>query len=222
MNLFKKQSEAQRFLLRLVPKGFWWWTSGVAADRVKLDSLAAKFSEFYGTDLKPHQRSWRKKKGLANAHFVAAPMPTNQMEGGYIWFLITTDGAGPVRENSKLKDARTNPGRALWGDYVLYESQRHRAEGGGTRWSWHIKPAVQKQIDYHIGQLLKTAPNELAGFLAMQVNRPMHHGIRHYVTRLIRRAHQNFGRMHPGREWRGWDPSKPLPSFGQYKKCIEE
>ena len=218
MNPFEKQSDAQRFLLRMVPKGFHWWVGGVAQDRAKLDSLAAKFSEHYGTDLKPHERSWRKKKGLANAHFVAAPMPINQLEGGYIWFLIATDGGGPIKENSKLKDARTNPGRIVWNDYVLYADQRHRLEGGGTKWSWHIKPEVQKQLDHHVGQLLKLAPVELPGFLAMQIKRPMHHGIRHYVTRLIRRSHQNWGRMHPGKAWRGWDPAKPLPSFGQYKK----
>lgn len=222
MNLFERQSEAQRFLLRMVPKGFHFWVSGVAADRAKLDALAAKFSEHYGTDLKPHQRSWRKKKGLANAHFVAAPLPQNQLDGGYIWFLIASDGAGPIQQNSKLKDARTNPGRIVWNDYVLYESQRHRLEGGGARWSWHIKPDVQRQLDYHVGQLLKTAPNELPSFLEMQTRRPMHHGIRVYVTRLIRRAHQNWGRDHPGKEWKGPDPARPLPSFGQYKKCTED
>ncbi len=221
MNLFTRQSEAQRFLLRIVPKGFHWWVGGVVDSREKLDSLAAKFSEHYGTDLKPHQRSWRKKKGLANAHLVVAPTSKHELEGGYVWFLIASDGGGPIQENSKLKDARTNPGRVVWNDYVLYSDQRHRLEGGGTRWSWHIKPDVQRQLDHHIGQLLKTAPQELAGFLEMQTRRPMHHGIRTWLTRLIRRAHQNWSRMYPGKEWRGWDPSRPLPSFGQYKKCIE-
>jgi hypothetical protein len=218
MNLFQRQSDAQRFLLRMTPKGFWWWVGGVAADRVKLDRLSSKFAEHYGTDLKPHQRSWRRKKGLANCHLVSAPTSPNELDGGYRWYLISTDGLGPIRENGKLKDARTNPGRVVWNDYVLYESQRHRLEGGGMRWSWHIKPDVQKQLDHHVGQLLKTAPQELPTFLEMQTRRPLHHGIRMYLTRLIRRAHQNFGRMYPGKEWRGWDPSKPLPSFGQYKK----
>lgn len=218
MNLFEKQSEAQRFLLRMIPKGFRWWTSGIVKDKAKLEQLAEKYDEHYGTELKPWQRAYRKKKGLANAHFIAAPLPISELEGGYIWFLIASDGAGPIRENSKLKDAWTNPGRIVWNDYVLYESQRHRLEGGGTRWSWHIKPEVQKQLDYYVGQLLKTAPHELPTFLSMQVRRPMHHGIRVWLTRLIKRAHQNFTRMHPGKEWRGPDPVKPLPSFGQYKK----
>lgn len=222
MNLFKKQSDAQRFLLRMVPKGFHWWVGGVVKDRAKLDQLAEKFSEHYGTDLKPWERAYRKKKGLANTHLVAAPLPADELEGGYIWFLIATDGVGPIRENSKLKDAWTNSGRITWNDYVLYESQRHRLEGGGTRWSWHIKPEVQKQLDCYVGQLLKTAPHELPGFLAMQARRPMHHGIRVWLTRLIKRAHQNFTRMHLGKEWRGPDPAKPLPSFGQYKKIEEQ
>lgn len=222
MNLFTKQSDAQRFLLRIVPKGFHWWTSGIAKDRQRLDQLSEKFTEHYGTELKPWQRAYRKKKGLANAHFVAAPLPIGELEGGYIWFLLASDGLGSIRENSKLQDAWANSGRITWNDYVLYESQRHRLEGGRTRWSWHIKPEVQKQLDYYVGQLLKTAPYELPGFLAMQVKRPMHHGVRHWLSRLIRRAHQNFTRMYPGKEWKGWDPAKPLPSFGQYKTNAEE
>jgi len=220
MNLFQKQSDAQRFLLRLVPKGHHWWVSGVAKSCVDLDQLAEKFAEHYGTELKPHQRSWRRKKNLANAHFIVAPTAPNELEGGYRWYLIATDGAGPIRENSKLKDARTNPGRITWNDYVLYEAQLHRLEGGGTRWSWYLRQDVQDQLNYHVGQLLKHEPGELAGFLDMQTKRPMHHGIRIYVTRLIRRAHQNWGRCWPGREWKGWDPERPLPSFGQYKKSL--
>ena len=221
MNLFKKQSDAQRFLLRMVPKGFHWWTSGIATDKAKLDKLSEKYAEHYGTELKPWERSYRKKKGLANAHFVAASLPISECEGGYIWFLVANDGRGMIRENSKLKDARTNAGRITWNDYVMYEAPRHRLEGGGTRWSWYLKVEVQKKIDHHVGQLLKTAPHELSGFLAAQLKRPLHHGIRHWLSRLIKRAHQNFKRMHPDEEWRGWEPVNPLPAFGQYQSDDE-
>ena len=217
MPLYTSQIEAQRFLLRLVPKGYRWWVSGTVENRQKLDQLKAKFDEHYGTSLSPAERTYKKSCGLAQAHFVVAPLPIEVMDGGWIWFLIATDGKGPIRQNGKLKDATTNAGRISWGDYVLYEASRHRKEGGGTRWSWYIKPEVQKRLDHYVGELLKTAPHELRDFIAAQCRRPMHHGIRHYLTRMIRRAHQNFTRMYPEKPWTARDPSTPLPIVGSYK-----
>jgi hypothetical protein len=99
----------------------------------------------------------------------------------------------------------------------LIKAPRHRDEGGGTRWSWYIKPQAQKELDYYVGQLLKQSPHELAAFFEAQCRRPMHHGIRHYLGRLLRRAHQNFTRMYPGRQWLGRDPKMPLPIISSYK-----
>lgn len=217
----RSQIEAQRFLLRLVPKGYQWWISGIEKDKSSLDNRHAKYSEFYGCDLSPAKKTYRKSKGLANTHFIVSPLPNEIMEGGYIWYLIASDGLGPIRDNGKLKDARTNSGRITWNDYVMYEAPRHRLEGGGMRWSWYIKPQVQKELDHYVGVLLKQNPADLRGFFDIQCHRPMHHGIRHYLTRLIRRSHQNFTKMYPDKKWTGRDPSKPLPIMTSYKSSGE-
>ena len=218
MPIFKSQIDGQRFVGRMVPSGYHWWVGGVAISISELEKRHDKYREHYGCDLSPAKKSYRKKKGLANTHFIAAPLPRDVMDGGYIWFLLATDGLGPVRENSKLKDACTKPGRIIWGDYVLYDAPRHRLEGGGTRWSWYLKPTVQQELDHYIGVLLKQAPGELNGFLDAQVRRPLHHGVRHYLTRLIRRSHQNYTRMYPGKPWPARNPAIPLPILSSYKK----
>jgi len=217
MKIFQSQMETQRFLLRMVPKGYHWWLSGTAKDKADLDKRREKYAEVYGTGLPPAKRAYQKKKGLAQAHFIAAPLPIEVLDGGYIWFLIATDGLGPIRENSKLKDARINAGRVILDDYIMFEAPRHRMEGGGTRWSWYIKPQVQNELDYYVGQLLKTASGELRAFFEAQCKRPMHHGIRHYLTRLLKKAHQNFGRMYPGKAWPARDPMKPLPILNSFR-----
>lgn len=220
---FEKQSECQRFLLRIVPKDYWWWVSGKVKSLAELEHLHAQFAEFYGCDLSPAKKSYRKLKGLANSNFIAAPLPREICEDGYIWFLIATDGKGPIREHSKLRDARKKSGRIIWDDYIMFEAPRHRLEGGGTRWSWYLLPQVQKELDYHVGQMLKTNPDSLKWFFEAQFRRPMHHGVRHYLARLIKRAYQNFVRMHPGKSWTARDPAIPLPIFSKFQStCIDE
>jgi hypothetical protein len=215
--MFKTQMDAQRFLLIMVPKGYHWWVSGIEKDKASLEKLREKYAEFYGCDLSPAKKSYRKKKGLANSHFVSVPLPPEVYDGGYMWFLIATDGLGSIRQNTKLKDANTNPGRIVWGDYVMYCAPRHALEGGGVRWTWYLQPQIQRELDHHVGVLLKTAPAELKAFFDMQCKRPLHHGIRHYLTRLLRRAHQNFMRMYPGRTWTARNPEVPLPILSSYK-----
>jgi hypothetical protein len=106
MKLCNSQLEAQRFLLRLVPKGYWWWLSGQEISKADLESRHTKYAEFYGCDLSPAKKTYRKKNGLANTHFVAVALPPEIMEGGYMWFLIATDGKGEIRDNTKLQDCR--------------------------------------------------------------------------------------------------------------------
>ena len=217
MIFFDSQKKTQQFICRMVPKGYCWWLSGIVASKAELEARHAKYAEHYGTDLSPDRKAYRKRTGLANAHFIACRTPLEVLDGGYFWFLLVTDGAGVVRENMKLMDARTDSGRISWGeDYVLNEATRHRNEGGGTHWSWYLKPQRQRELDNYVGELLKTEPWELRAFFEAQCHRPMHHGIRVYLTRLLARAYQNFGRMYPGKPWPARDPSKPLPIIAGY------
>jgi len=219
MFIAASQIACQQYILRMVPRGYWWWTSGTCTTLDELKSRGEKYAEFYGTKLSPSQRAYRKSKGLAGSLLVACPLPTEVLDGGYMWFLLSTDGAGEIRNNAKLKDARDNSGRIQWGeDYVLYQANRSREHGGGSHFSWFVQPKKQKELDFYVGKLLKEAPGELPAFFAAQLHRPMHSGVRSYLSRLIRRAAQNFSRMYPDRKWTGRDPMKPLPILNSFRK----
>lgn len=222
MFMATSQIAAQQYLLRMIPRGYWHWIGGTCSSLDELKMRAEKYAEFYGTDLSPSKRAYRKSKGLASALMVACKLPNEVLEGGYQWFLIATDGDGAIRDNKKMKDARVNAGRIKWGeDYVLYEATRPREHGGGTHWSWFMQPGKQKELDFYTGKLLKEAPHELPAFFTMQLRRPMHSGIRSYLSRLLRRAHQNYSRMYPSHEWTGRDPERPLPILNGYRKSTQ-
>lgn len=219
MKLFTTQIQAQQLIARLVATGYCWWLSGIAVNKAELETRHRQYQEHYGCDLAPHAKSYRKKKGLANTQFIACPLPIEVGEGAYRWLLLATDGIGPIRENAKLKDGRVSGQRVQWGDdYVLSLGTRHHKVGGGVHWSWYLQPELQKQLDHYVGQLLDEAPGQLKAFFEGQLHRPMHHGVRNYLTRLLKRAHQNFTRKYPGRPWPARDPNLPLPIITGYKK----
>ena len=70
--MLKSQIEAQRFLLKLVPRGYHWWLSGVEKDKAALENRRLKYVEFYGSELSPAKKAYRKKKGLANTHLAVS------------------------------------------------------------------------------------------------------------------------------------------------------
>lgn len=220
MQIYDTEHEAQKYLLRMVPNGHRFWTSGVI-DSGKLDGLKEKFAELYGTRLPSWKKHWRKQQGLANALAVAVRYPPERHIGGLFkkarWFLIATEGLAPVHEQEKLQDAWSAGGRVTWNDYLLNQTTRPRAHGGGLHWSWWMKPTVVKELTAYAASLVKAGEAEmLRQFFAMQRARPMHSGIRSQVGRLIKGTHKHWTRMHPGTPWPGPDPDAPLPFYAGF------
>lgn len=219
---YSTQIRCQSAIQRFVAKGYRYYLMGKLTSKAELDALHDKYKEHFGTDLSPSKKHYKKKCGLPTAVWVSAPLPTGELEGGYIWFLLLTglnwikDGEcySPARV---AKDAWDNNQRLVYGDYVLHLAPRHRLQGGGLRWSWYIIPKVQKELEHYISYCLKQAPNELGPFFEMQLRRTLHHGVRHYLSRLLRRAYQSFSKMHPGKKWPARDPNLPLPFINGFK-----
>lgn len=215
MQVFDSQIATQQTLLRLVARGHRYWTSGTVKTPEKLDALGEKFAESYGTRLSKDRRHYRRKKGLANAHGLAVPMPS----GGYLWFLVVTEGIGPVHERETLRDAWINAGRITWnGDYLLNEVRRPSKHGGGTHWSWFFLPARESEIANYMIHLVKSAPHELGYFIDQQVRRPMHSGIRSQLTRILKSAKKLFEKAGSDRKWPSPHPDKPLPILDGFRK----
>jgi hypothetical protein len=220
MPAFDSQFKAQRFVLMMVAKGYQYYLSGVATAKEELDNRHRQYREFYHCDLSPAEKIRRKKKGLANTHFVTCPLPPDELDGGYLWILLATDGVGEVRENKKLRDGWDKGQRMTWGDYVMVQTTREKnakGQGGGERWSFYLKPDVKRLLDKTANYYVKNEPTQLRGFFEAQVRRPMHFGIRNALTRMIKRTHQHFTMAYPGRPWPARDPGKPLPIIDGFK-----
>lgn len=219
MLIFDTQIAAQQHLLRQVVRGYHLWTSGIAKTPEKLSALAEKFAEAYGTRLGKDRRHYRRKKGLANAHAIAAPLPNGQ----YLWFLVVTEGIGPVRQRENLLDALVNAGRITWNsDYLLYEAKRPREHGGGTHWSWFLLPRRESEIADYMIHLVKTMPQELGFYIEQQMHRPMHSGVRSQLTRILKSAKKLFEKTRPDRKWPSAHPGKPLPILNGFRKRTED
>lgn len=213
MFIAASQIAAQQYLLRMVPRGYHWWTSGVCS-RADLEERSKKYYEHYGTSLNRAQSSYRKFKGLANAKLVAVEL----ISGEFLWFLLATDGLGPIRENKKLLDARENNGRIKWGnDYVLYKAKRLKIHGGGKHWSWFFQPKTQAEIQHYISVLIKEEPENMGFFIEQLCRRPMHSGVRSFIGRVIRQTAKSWTAVHPSRPWPARDPMKPLPILNSFR-----
>lgn len=207
------QIACQQYISRLVPRGYHWWTSGICS-RADLESRSEKYDEHYGTSLNQAKCHYRKSKGLANAKLVAIEL----VSGEFLWFLLATDGLGPIRDNTKLLDARENSGRIKWGDdYVFFEAIRPKIHGGGKHWSWFFQPQKQKEIEHYIDVLVKQEPENMKFFIDQLCNRPMHSGVRSFCAKAIRRAAKTWANVHPKRPWPGRDPLKSLPILNSFR-----
>lgn len=213
---FSTQIRAQSAIQRYVAKGHRYYLSGKVASKAELDALHEKYKEPFGIDLSPSKKHYRKKCGLPMASWVSAPLPKGEIDGGYVWFLLMTglnfEEHSPARV---AKDAWNPMQRLVWGDYVLHLAPRHRLQGGGLRWSWYIVPQVQKELQYYISVCLKTQPGELYSFWAAQMKRPLHHGVRHWLSHQLERCQRSYSKMYPGKPWPG--PYLPLPFISGFK-----
>jgi hypothetical protein len=218
---FSSQIRAQSFIQRMVAKGeYQYWMSGIVNSKAELDAKHKIFAEAFGTDLSPSAKLYRrKKKGLANTTWVSAPLPVFENEGGYIYFLLATDGIGEIRKNSKLQDAWSQSQRLTWGDYVLFPAARHRLQGGGVRWSWYIKKEKQRVLEFYCHRcVLDKNSFELRSFFEDDLlRRPLHHGVRDFVKRLLKHSHHDWMKLWPGFKWPARDPNLPLPFINGFK-----
>lgn len=212
MKIYTSLTECLQHLTRAVAKDqYTYWTGGEMA-RAKVPALGAKFAEIYGTELPRHTRHYRKGKGLANAQLFILDLQDHQR---VTWILVATEGAGLVRDQEKLVDARISSGRLMVGDYLLQDTTRPKEHGGGTHWSWWIRTKTAGELQAYAAHLVKEDPEQLWEFLRLQVRRPLMSGTRSQVRRLLIGTQKLFERVRPGLAWKGPIPDD-LPFLGTF------
>ena len=212
MQLFDSQFRLQQYILRIIARGNHNWTGGIIA-AVKLDDLAGKFAEKYGTDIKDAKRYQLKKKKVATSRFLVAQLP----DGCYIWFLVATDGVGRVHSEEMLRDATLSSERIIWnGEYILLKTNRPYFHGGGKHWSWWMLPTKEQEISAYVDHLAKEGDPRLKTYIAELQGRPLHSGIRSQLWKIYRRAHRILQTCHPEILWPGPDMGEPLPWVSKF------
>lgn len=210
MKITATQTDAEKLILRYVSQNkYYWWTSGIIdGDINKLTRLSDKFAENYGTLRPAHWKAYMSRKGRARAFCVAYELPNGK--GRYRWYLLATDGSGPIRELEQLKDARQVAIDV--GDLVLKEVVRPSEFGGGRRWTYLVERRVESSQDKYLFDLVKQGKDkELAVALRYVCGYTMHSGVRSWVRRQIRSKHSLWSKFWPNRPWPGPDPDGSLP-----------
>lgn len=210
MKIAASQSDVEKIILRYVAQfKYFYWTSGTISglQPEKLDRLSKKFAEAYGTLRAPHWKSYQARKGLARAFCVAYRLPNGS---DYRWYLLATDGLGPIKQEQQLKDARHVPIEI--GDLRLVQARRPSEDGGGRRWTYLIDRRAQSAHDKHLLQLVKEGNEKgvrdacryIAGY-------SMHSGVRSWVRVQLRSKAALWAKIWTKRAWPGPDPEASLP-----------
>ena len=208
MKIAATQTDAEKAILRYVAQNkYYWWTSGeIVNENDKLARLSDKFAELYGTLRPAHWKAYRARKGLARAYCVAYKLPNAK----YRWYLLVTDGVGPVRDREQLKDAREVA--IDIGDLVLKETVRPSEFGGGRRWTYLIERRIESSQDKYLLDLTKQGKEyELAAAFKYVCGYTMHSGVRSWIRRQIQSKCSLWRKFWPNRPWPGPDPEGSLP-----------
>lgn len=163
LTVYVGKTQTLKKLLFFVSHGYWWWAAGTV-HVTKILKLVEKFDKRYGLNLNANQRDYRKSKGLANAQLLVYPINGTDK---FMWWLLATDGDGPVKELEALKDTRKKNERLHWLD-ELEVVKRTRKGHNKPMFTWRmterqlegftvrIKKAAASQNEQHIEAVLKS------------------------------------------------------------------
>lgn len=212
MKIYDDLTPALRAILFHFIKGYTVWTS-FTVEAEKVDAIAEKWAETYGTRLPGWKRQDRKEKMQATAVAVAAPV-IGRTELRQV-ILMATNFALTMPENSPWRKEKWLTRLPEFSDFVMVHEPR---EGAGYAWSWRIKEQVLSGLQNHLTTLVKLGDGD-------QVRHETQHWIRFYplfggVRRQIRRMYRGAAKLWMATRkspWPGFDPER-LPVMSGFKK----
>lgn len=169
------KSAAMRYMLEAVEHGYHHYHFGVLPSE-KVLSVATRLAEKYNVLATRSAREYAKKKNRACARLVLFPLDDQRdnydpakvatedrtlrsyrPRGSWVYYLLATDGTGPVHEQEKLRDAREEP-RLQWQRYYLtqaglqpqYElvARPVRSRNGTAyHWTWRMSSFLYDLMD---------------------------------------------------------------------------
>ena len=131
----------QQVAVSYLRHGYLWYVTGRIPSAKDEEAVDRKLVEKYGIDLTERQRSYRKKRGLANMQYIRYAD----------WFvLLATEGHHPFKqqEGDQIRDCRRHPIK-FEGYSISYRRSGLTPVGGGQP-KWHacvrIDPQTYKQL----------------------------------------------------------------------------
>jgi hypothetical protein len=212
MKIYDDLTPALKAILFHFIKGYTVWIS-FTVEAEKINGIAEKWAEAYGTRLPSWKRQDRKEKKLPTAVAVAAPVIGRPDLRQVI--LMATEFALAMPDNSPWRKEKWLTRLPEFSDFVVVHEPREEA---GYVWSWRIKERVLGGLQNHLTTLVKVGD-------ADQVRHETNHWARFYpayggVRRQLRRMFRGAAKLWTAtREssWPGHDP-ETLPIMGGFKK----
>jgi len=131
----------QQVAVSYLRHGYWWYVTGRIPDGKDPVSIDRKLIAKYEIDQTDRQRSYRKKRGLANMQYIRY---------GNWFILLVTEGHHPFKqqERNRIRDCRRHPIK-FEGYSISYRRAGITPAGGGEP-KWHacvrIDPQTYKQL----------------------------------------------------------------------------
>ena len=203
MKIYEDITPALKAILFHFIKGYTVWTSFIVEDE-KVEGIACKWAEVYGTQLPSWKRQDRKQKQLPTAVALAAPVIGKP--GQKQVMLMATEFAVKMPENTPWAKEKWLTRLPEFSDFVVVHEPR---EGAEYVWSWRIQDRVLGGLENHLNTLVK-------GGDAGQVRHETQHWTRFYpmyggVRRQIRRMYRGASKLWQATRkspWPGQDPEK--------------
>jgi hypothetical protein len=139
----RTKAAALRYVLECVENGYHHHATG-RLPAAKVAAFVAKMADLYAIHATRGARAWARHKGRACTRLVLFPLTDES--GDWLFFLLATEGAGPVHDQQSLGDARKPAELVRWCEQYKDGSVRPqyelvgrpvRARKGAThRWTW--------------------------------------------------------------------------------------
>ena len=212
MKIYDDITPALKAILFHFIRGYTVWTSFIVPAE-KVEGIASKWAEAYGTQLPAWKRQDRKEKKLATAVALAGPVISRP--GMRQVMLMATDHALTMPKASDWSREKWLTRLPEFSDFVIVHEPR---EGAGYAWSWRIQDRVLGGLEKHLTTLVKIGDGGQVRHETMHWVRfyPLYGGVRRQIRRMYRGAEKLWmaTRKSP---WPGPDPER-LPVMIGFKK----
>ncbi|WP_297486624.1 hypothetical protein [Ferrovum sp.] len=212
MKIYDDITPALKAILFHFIRGYTVWTSFIVPIE-KLEGIASKWAEAYGTQLPAWKRQDRKEKKLATAVALAAPVISRP--GMRQVMLMATEHALTMPKASDWAREQWLTRLPEFSEFVMVHEPR---EGAEYAWSWRIQERVLDGLQRHLVALVKAGD---VGQLKHETTHlvqlyPLYGGVRRQIRRMYRGAAKLWTATRKS-NWPGPDPER-LPMMIGFRK----